>query len=602
MTTICLNMIVKNEAHVIARCLKSVRHMIDYYVIVDTGSTDTTKEVILENLVGIPGEIVDRPWVNFGHNRTEAIQLAKGKADYLLVIDADDELRGPKPHGLTYDAYRLTVHEAGGVTYERDHLFKANMPFHYVGVLHEYLDCKPTFHTSNHPSLHYFRHTDGARWGNCDEAAIKVKYMKDAEVLTEALKNEPTNDRYAFYLAQSWRDAREFEKAIAAYEVRAQMNGWDQEKWFCLFQIATLKQQLKHPQAEVIDAYLKAFEFRPTRIEPMYELGKYLQTPEVNRHQLCYCLLKPLIDTKLPEDKLFVDRPAYIWGLKDVFAISAFYAGDLHASRQINEELLTSGHLPLNEIQRITLNRTYSATSPELAFAPLRLEKNHLPMDGFFGPFFERLRESISAGSSEFGLGISLFSLAIAIRAESIVEIGRFKGFSTFALASAMKFLSEQSWEETPGAKQRPGFNYEHFERVAGIRKVYSIDPFPTPEAVDRIEKNKLQQYVKFFDKRSDQVERTDFLRAPDIIFIDGDHSFDACLADVKRFVPMLRSGGYFILHDYFGWYDANGRNGSPVKKVVDEVVSQIPGIERILLDTGYMSFVIFRKTEGASQ
>ncbi len=85
MTTICLNMIVKNEERVLGRCLSSVKRLIDYYVIVDTGSTDKTKEVIAKELEGIPGEVHDRPWVNFGHNRTEAIKLAVGKADYLMV-------------------------------------------------------------------------------------------------------------------------------------------------------------------------------------------------------------------------------------------------------------------------------------------------------------------------------------------------------------------------------------------------------------------------------------------------------------------------------------------------------------------------------------
>lgn len=598
MTTICLNMIVKNEAHCIARCLKSVRPLIDSYVIVDTGSTDETKKVILESLEGIPGEIIDRPWVNFGHNRTEAIQLAEGRAEYLLVVDADDEIFGTKPIGLTLDSYSLTVHEGNGTVHERVHLFKANKTFRYVGVLHEYLDCsnreaKGAFHDG----LKYIRHVDGARWGNCTPEALKAKYTKDALTLQQALEDEPHNDRYAFYLAQSWRDAQEHEKALAAYTIRADMEGgWDEERWFSKLRVAILKRDLNYQQAAVIDAFLQAYEMRPSRIESMYELGRYLQRSDVARHELCYRLLKPLIDAKLPEDRLFVDVPAYTWGLKDVFAISAYYAGDKHASRQICEELLMGGNIPKEEVHRIMQNLAFSAASPEQKFTPLRLERNHKPMDGFFGDFFGRLREGIQAGGSEFGLGLSLFSLVVSTRAESVVEIGRFKGFSTFAIASALKFLTENSWEETPGAKQRPGFNYEEFEKVGGVRKVYSIDPFPTPEAVAYIENNDLKKYVKFFDKRSDEVSLKDFVKRPDIIFIDGDHSFEGCMADVKRYAPMVKPGGYFILHDYFGWFDKNGVNGSPIKKAVDEIVAQIPTIERILVDTGYMGLVIFRK------
>ena len=93
MRHICLVMIVRDEAHVPARCLESVRPVIDRYVICDTGSTDDTCRVALAALAGVPGSIYHDQWVNFGHNRTLATQraLASG-ADYLLCMDADEVL------------------------------------------------------------------------------------------------------------------------------------------------------------------------------------------------------------------------------------------------------------------------------------------------------------------------------------------------------------------------------------------------------------------------------------------------------------------------------------------------------------------------------
>ena len=90
--TVCLNMIVKNEREVIERCLSSVKQLIDYWIIVDTGSTDGTQEVVKKFLKDIPGELHERPWVDFGYNRNEAMKLAEGKTDYLFFIDADDRL------------------------------------------------------------------------------------------------------------------------------------------------------------------------------------------------------------------------------------------------------------------------------------------------------------------------------------------------------------------------------------------------------------------------------------------------------------------------------------------------------------------------------
>ena len=65
-------MIVKNEAHVIRRCLDSVRPLIDRWVIVDTGSTDGTQALIRELMADVPGELHERPWVDFSTNRNQA--------------------------------------------------------------------------------------------------------------------------------------------------------------------------------------------------------------------------------------------------------------------------------------------------------------------------------------------------------------------------------------------------------------------------------------------------------------------------------------------------------------------------------------------------
>ena len=91
---LCLNMIVRDESHVITECLDSVSSFIDYWIICDTGSEDDTARII-ENYFqekGIPGELHHHEWRDFGSNRTRALDLVRGKAEYAWVIDADDYL------------------------------------------------------------------------------------------------------------------------------------------------------------------------------------------------------------------------------------------------------------------------------------------------------------------------------------------------------------------------------------------------------------------------------------------------------------------------------------------------------------------------------
>ena len=118
-TSICLNMIVKDEAKVIERVLRSVQAVIDYYVIVDTGSSDETYELIQQTMTdcGVPGELHQREWVNFGHNRQQALELTYAAAeselfDFVLFIDADEE--------LIYDDREFYLQLKPGVSYETE--------------------------------------------------------------------------------------------------------------------------------------------------------------------------------------------------------------------------------------------------------------------------------------------------------------------------------------------------------------------------------------------------------------------------------------------------------------------------------------------------
>jgi len=229
----------------------------------------------------------------------------------------------------------------------------------------------------------------------------------------------------------------------------------------------------------------------------------------------------------------------------------------------------------------------------ESRFRQQRLPINQAMMDPFFGDLFFLMQKSLSAGSSEFGLGMSLFSLVVSIRAANVVEIGRFRGFSTLCLAGGLRMV-DLGWQEPFHNKQRPDVDYPLHEGPRK-RKLISIDPHPTQEAIDLVEEANLSQYFEFLNLRSEQCRLKGFA---DIILIDGDHSYAGCLRDYTQYVTNnLRPGGYFILHDYFGWYGEGIVNRSPIKKVADEIIAG-GAFQNLLIDTGYMSFMVFRKPD----
>jgi len=308
-------MIVRNEAAVIRRCLESVKPLIDHWVICDTGSTDDTRRIIQETLAGIPGELHDTPWVNFGHNRTIALQLARGKADYHLLIDADMTLDTPADFraALTEDAYM--VRYTGPTDYWVERLVSDRHEWEYVGAAHEYIRARTAATRTKLPGVTVTHHGD--------ESRQRGKIERYLALLKRDL--EPDNSRQVFYIAESYRDLGNLPQAIEWYEKRASMGGWDEEVWCSLYQVARLQHRLGLAWALVLDAYLRAFEFRPARVEPIYQIARFYR--EQGQYNLAYLFSRAVIDTPYPEDLLFVERSIYEHDLPREYALCCEQVG-----------------------------------------------------------------------------------------------------------------------------------------------------------------------------------------------------------------------------------------------------------------------------------
>ena len=355
--TICVNMIVKNETAVIRRCLDSVRPIIDYWVIVDTGSTDGTQDMIREHMKDVPGELFERPWKNFAHNRNEALELARGKADYILIIDADDTLRFDpsfKLPPLTKDGYRIWI-EHGNTRYNRYQLIRSKSPWKWEGVLHEVLTCPPPYTQDVLENVKYVFGGDGAR------SQDPAKYLRDAKILEEAVKEDPSNTRYTFYLAQSYRDADLKEKSIEWYQKRIAMGGWPEEVYWSMLQVAKLKSSLKTvSEEEVIECFYRAHRYRPHRYEPIYYLAEIFN--KNGRFELAYSLVKSHSFIPQPKNKdvLFTQEWIENYGLLFQVSICSYYLGHYQESLDACDTLLKMEKLPESFRSRTISNREFS--------------------------------------------------------------------------------------------------------------------------------------------------------------------------------------------------------------------------------------------------
>ncbi len=351
-------MIVKDEAHVIERCLTSVRPLIDTWTIVDTGSSDGTQDLIRKLMQGIPGELHEAKWVDFAHNRSQSVEFARERADYSLIIDADEVFEAPEGFTwpeLTADVYALT-HQVFETTYWLERLIANRLRWRYVGVLHEYLECDRATERQRIHGPRVVGHYDG---GRSQGVTVVEKNLRDVRTLEEALVHEPNNARYQYYLARSYRGADQWDLAIQAFKRRITMGGFDEEIFDSLHAIAQIHVQIDSDPQIVISSFLEAYEERPTRAEPLCWLAKYLR--EHKRFELARLFAARAAEIpRPPSDVLFVDESVYLWRSDDELAVSSYWTGNYDECAALCRELLASSDLPEKERARVTENLRFA--------------------------------------------------------------------------------------------------------------------------------------------------------------------------------------------------------------------------------------------------
>jgi glycosyltransferase involved in cell wall biosynthesis len=260
--SIALCLIVRDNEKTVWRAIGSALEHIDYLVVVDTGSVDGTPDLIREALGLVPGELHQREWVNSGHNRTELLVLARGTADYLLLLDADHELQvdAPLPE-LTAPVYMLRE-QYHALTQRMPRLIRGDREWRYIGAAHEYL--ADTDDREDLDGWTIIHHGDG----RSNDVRLAVALAE----LEEAFASSPADARTVFYLAQTHRDLGNIDQAIFHYRLRCEMGGWDEEVYYARYQLGCLL-ATNVSFAQGADELLRAWKERPGRIEALRALA-----------------------------------------------------------------------------------------------------------------------------------------------------------------------------------------------------------------------------------------------------------------------------------------------------------------------------------------
>lgn len=357
LASICLNMIVKNESHIILNTLQNIfDHIkIDYWVISDTGSTDNTVEII-ENFFlekKIPGEMVFHKWLNFGENRNFALDACIGKSDYILFFDADDYFVGNfQLPELSLDTYQLQLSNSSeNLRYLRTLIIKNDGNYKWRGVLHEFLEGPKNEKKGEITGDYYIvSGKEGSR--NKDTE----KYLKDARILETAFNECNDLDllpRYAFYCAQSYRDFGLVNEAIYWYQKRIEIDsGWYDEKNYSYEQLGLLFEKQKNDK-EALYYWQKGIVSDPNRAECWYHLARWNSWN--NNFHLAYCLAKQASQIKKPDgNRLFLNNSIYTYWCLYEWCLNAFRLGEIDESYQVFKRLII--HCPTDLVIRLSPN------------------------------------------------------------------------------------------------------------------------------------------------------------------------------------------------------------------------------------------------------
>ena len=363
---ICLNMIVKNESKIIDRLLDSVIHLIDSYVICDTGSTDATIEIIRDyfSKTDITGKIVETPFFNFGETRTYALKqcISQENADYLLLLDADMKIvissdfdPSVFKQTLTNDSYYITQGNEQ-LQYKNIRIIKNDGSFYYTGVTHEYISSPRQLSKGHIPIDSIYINDIGDGGSKLD------KFQRDIRLLTNGLKTEPDNQRYVFYLANSYKDSGNYEKAIEYYKKRIDLKGWEQEIWCSHYYKGKCYAKL-NDNANAISSWLDGFQYFPCRIETLYQIIHYYRNN--SQHRLAYHfydIAKTYKTDLFHSDALFLEKDIYDYKLDYELTIVGFYV-KLNKLDMSNHcvDVLNFPSLPSTHYQNILSNCKYYA-------------------------------------------------------------------------------------------------------------------------------------------------------------------------------------------------------------------------------------------------
>lgn len=348
----------KNEQDSLKVTLESIKNQVDGVVLFDTGSTDNTIDVVRDvtKKNKLKFHLLTGKFEDFSTSRNKLLEFANKTAntegyDFFLLLDANDELRIPSGNTLkdclkslnpSCSAFLVKQEWFVGLEtseYYNVRLIKSKQNFKFEGVVHEYLKLGDACSEKSDKIVIYQDRTKGAST-SCE------RWKKDVILLEKELKNNPTDGRTQYYLAQTYDCLNMKNKAKKMYTIRAKNNtGFQEERFISMMRIPKMR-DCNEPittieKCEEIKWYFSAY-FLLHRAEPLVELSKLYRGE--NALTLAYSVAKLACELEYPEHSVFlVNQKCYNHDRWHELGISAYYVGQFEEGKKACLNAIASG-------------------------------------------------------------------------------------------------------------------------------------------------------------------------------------------------------------------------------------------------------------------
>lgn len=347
----CFITIVKNESHVIRRCLDSIANLADSYLICDTGSADDTVKIIETYMKekNIPGEVIYCEWKNYSYNRNYLMDQAythnkSRNAKYLIWHDAD-EVFLTDPSDLTsyptkndtdklYNFLESKSEPGVNITtiysslkYPRWNIVRNNQLYKWISPKHEYITGPVDNRSTQYDGFVLWAKQEGAASKDPDRC------KKDSQMYLDYFNENggPENcPREVFYMAQEC-ESFDKEKAIEYYKLRTTLIGDWSEKYITYLRLG----RLCTDEQEKVKYWEEGFCLDPNRLECVHELMKLFK--DKNWSESLKYGIAATESRKVDSSKLFVEYQVYDYLYDLDFSLAAYYNKRYQLANDINQ-------------------------------------------------------------------------------------------------------------------------------------------------------------------------------------------------------------------------------------------------------------------------